>query len=1023
MSDKEDLNKDNKKPDANYWRSFRELHQDPEFIEASHHEFAKGATDDFDPKKLSSISRRKFIALLGASAALAGAGCSDYRDQGHIIPYDKKPEEITVGIPNYFASTINDGDSPYGVLIKTREGRPIKIDGNPDHPVSMGKVSGKCQASILSLYDPERLQNPMKKSSGGGFSKIGWNKVDSEVIEILSNAGSNEIAIVSQRIISPTEKKLLEDFKSKYPSANVYSYDVFNDSVKDSAWRKCYGSGKFPIIKWNDAKIILALESDFIGLEKDKVENIRLYADRRDVKDLDNFNRLYVAEGNMSVTGSSAEYRINLRPDAQLEFVNTLIKAVSNSNPKDSGLLSFAKKYYISEKKLNLLVGDLLENKGKSIVYSGYILPEEVHVAVNKLNVLLENEKLYNTDVSNVDIFPLSPNEDWQNLVDKMNRGEVAAVIHLDSNPAYHFPDDLGYNNALNKVPNVISLVESGNESSELGNYILPINHPLEAWGDYKTRTGFYSMQQPVINPLYNTRQKEAVLLQWMDNSKKFNQSIYHDYIMNNWQEEIYPTLNAELDFKRFWLGALHDGVVRSQDTPNKISGFNNAAYNPNTNENLDGNSYCILLKESYATGDGKFANNGWLQELPHPVSKVTWDNYAAISLATSKELGVKTNDIIDINIDGRKLSIPVLVQPGAADKTVSIELGYGRTKIGVVGEGVGFDASVLMTKKGGLTPWIYSNVSVKKGNGTHKLVSAQEHHAFDVGESRDPVKNRGILIEGTVDEYRRNHNFVQEDREEVKKQKSIFPVREFTGVKWAMAVDLNKCIGCGECVIACNAENNIPIVGKDQVAVGREMQWLRIDTYYAGTPEDPQVNRQLMLCQQCDMAPCESVCPVLATTHSPDGLNQMIYNRCVGTRYCSNNCPYKVRRFNFFNFRDHFRDQYQESESFDLVYNPEVTVRSRGVMEKCTFCVQRIMNARSNAIKENREIKGSDVTTACQDACNARAIHFGDMNDKESEFYKYRNHELGYYCLEELNTRPNVTYLAKLRNTHKEEA
>lgn len=1022
MPDNEEQNKNNKKPDPNYWRSFRELYQDPEFVEASHHEFHEGAKDDFDPGKLSGISRRKFIALLGASAALAGAGCSDYRNQGHIIPYDNKPEEITVGVPNYYASTLDDGESVCGVLIKTREGRPIKIDGNPDHPVSKGKVSGKAQASILALYDPERLQTPMKRGGGKSLNKTTWNKVDSEIAEILANAGSKEIAIVSKKIKSPTAKKLLEDFKAKYPSANVYTYDSFNDSVKNSAWKKSYGSDNFPLVKWNEAKIILALESDFLSLDKNKVENVRLFSEGRNVADMDSFNRLYVVEGNMSVTGSSADYRINLRPDAQLHFVNALIGAISNKNSKDADLVGFAKKHSISEQKLDYLVSDLLNNRGKSIVYSGYVLPEEVHVAVNKLNNLLGNESLYNTEASEIDVLSTSSTEDWQSLVDKMYAGNIAAVIHLDCNPAYHFPDDLEYNNALKKVPNVISLVESENETSELSNYVLPINHDLESWGDFKTRTGFYSMQQPVIDPIYDTRQKEAVLLQWINN-KKFDQEIYHDYLMNHWQNDIYPALNSQLDFKRFWLGALHDGVVHSSDNPEKMGSFNNASYNPNAQESFNEASFCILLKESYATGDGKFANNGWMQELPHPISKVTWDNYAAVSLPTSQELGVDTNDIIDINVNGRKLSLPVLVQPGAADKTVSIELGYGRTKIGVVGEGVGFDASVLMSKQGGVSPWIYSNASVKKGSGTHKLVSAQEHHAFDKGLSKDPVKGRGILIEGTVAEYMKNHNFVQEDREEVKNQKSIFPVREFTGVKWGMAVDLNKCIGCGECVIACNAENNIPIVGKDQVAVGREMQWLRVDTYYSGTPEDPQVNRQLMLCQQCDMAPCESVCPVLATTHSPDGLNQMIYNRCVGTRYCSNNCPYKVRRFNFFNFRDHFRDQYQESESFDLVYNPEVTVRSRGVMEKCTFCVQRIMNARSTAIRENREVKGSDVTTACQDACNANAIHFGDMNDKDSEFFSYRNHELGYYCLEELNTRPNVTYLAKLRNTHKEEA
>ncbi len=1020
MSEKEDLTPDKKKRDPNYWRSFSDLYNDPEYIEATHHEFKEGVTDDFEPNKLSGLSRRKFLALVGASAALAAAGCSDYRDQGHIIPYDNKPEEITVGVPNYYASTSTGCEDGCGILIKTREGRPIKIDGNPDSPYSKGKTCAKCQASLLELYDPERLQGPLKRGSDGKLSKISWNSVDREVTSALSGVGDKEISIVSKRIISPTTKKLLEDFVAKYPTANVYLYSLLDKGIKNSAWKKCYGTDTYPLIKWNEAKVILALESDFLGLGKNKVENVRLYAEGRDSDNLDKFNRLYVAEGNMSVTGANADYRINLRPDAQLEFVNALIHAASNNNSRDKSLSDFGDKYSLDKNKLRILTSDLLSNKGQSIVHAGEMLPENVQIAVNKLNAVLGNENLYNTEMSNVEISPLSTDDELQDLVNKMNSSKVAAVIHFDSNPVYHFADDLGYEDALKKVENVISLTESENESSELAKYVLPINHDFESWGDFKTRTGFYAMQQPVINPIYDTRQKEAVLLQWINNDKKYDLAIYHDYLMNNWEKGIYPTLNAELDFKRFWLGALHDGVVHSQDKPDKFGKFNSDAYNPNESQKVDANSYCILLKESYATGDGKFADNAWMQELPHPISKVAWDNYAAVSVETAKELGIQTNDFINISVDGRKLSIPAFIQPGAANKTVTIELGYGRTKIGTVGENTGFDASVLMSKKGGLSPWIYSGASVEKGNGTYLLVTAQEHHAFDIGFTRDPLKNRGIIIEGTVDQYKKDPKFV---RKQQKEERSFYPTKEFPGVKWAMSIDLNKCIGCGECVIACNAENNIPIVGKEQVHKGRRMHWMRIDTYYSGTPEEPNVSIQPMLCQQCDMAPCESVCPVLATTHSPDGLNQMIYNRCVGTRYCSNNCPYKVRRFNFFNFRDHYDNHYQQAQIFDLIYNPEVTVRSRGVMEKCTFCIQRIMNAKSKAIKENREVRGSDVTTACEDACNSRAIHFGDMNHDNVPFVKYRDHPLGYYVLEELSTRPNITYLAKLRNTHEEEA
>ncbi len=1014
-------------PDINYWRSFESLYKDPAVIEDTHHEFQKGVTDDFDLNKISGLSRRKFLTLVAASAALAGAGCSNYRDEGDIIPYNNKPESITLGQPNYYASTANGCRNGCGVLIKTREGRPIKVDGNPDHPVNKGKACAKCQASILNLYDPERLRNPLIKTKNGDQLKSTWQNIDDKISSLLSASGGKEIAVITHRIISPSTKKVMQDFQQKYPDTKIYSYELFNEDTRNNAWKKTHGADVFPLIKWNEAKIIVALEADFLGIGENKTENAILFSEGREVKNLDNFNRLYVVEGSLSVTGSNADYRIRLRPDAELEFVSAISHAVQGSGPNDPVLKSFADKYNIPLIKIKFMVDDLQKNKGKSIIYAGDTLPESVHIAVNKLNETLNNGSMYRTDSSKIYLQALSTTEEWESLIGRMNNGNIAAVIHFDSNPVYHLPDDYGYADALKKVPDVITLTENENESSAASNYILPINHPFESWGDFKTRTGFYSMRQPVISPLYNTRQKEAVLLLWSKGpNEKFNEDLFHNYLMKFWETEIYPGLNAELEFKKFWLSALHDGVVKSNDNPVSIGSFNNSISAENSgNKNSE---YVINLRESYATGDGRFANNGWMQELPHPISKITWDNYAAISLSTAKELNINTThdmndvsyDMIEVSVNGRKLEIPAFVQPGAADKTITIEMGYGRRNVGVVGTGVGFNAGILISKNSGVSPWIY-NGEVKKIDKTYKLVTNQEHHTFDVGITKDQVQKRGIIREGTVDEYKKNPHFLygEENKHE---EESLYYPHDYPDVKWAMAIDLNKCLGCGECVIACNAENNIPIVGKDQVGKGREMHWIRIDRYYSGTPDDPSVSTQVMLCQQCDHAPCENVCPVLATTHSPDGVNQMIYNRCVGTRYCSNNCPYKVRRFNFFNYRDHFKEKYQETDIFNLVYNPEVTVRSRGVMEKCTFCYQRVMAARSDAIRENRKVKGTDVKTACQEACSTNAIKFGDMNDKDSEFFKYRNHELGYYVLADLNVRPNVTYLAKLRNTHKEE-
>ncbi len=1017
-------------PDTDYWRSFKELYKDTSTVESSHHEFSKNVTDDFDPSKLKGISRRKFIALVSASAALAGAGCSDYRSKGFIVPYNQMPEEVTVGNPTYYASTSTACAHSCGVLIKTREGRPIKIDGNPDHPVSKGKTCAKCQASIINLYDPDRLEFPLERS-GNEFLKSDWKVVDDAIISALNNSSSKQIAIITHTINSPTSKKVLDDFVQKYPNTKIYSYELFNEQIRNSAWKKCYGTDNFPLINWNQAKIIVGLETDFLGIDGNKVETARLFSDGRNFHQTDNFNRLYIFEGSISVTGMNADYRIKLRPDAQYELVLSLLNELNKkgiSIPAGSqaysgySLDSFAQKYSVSKNRLNLLVKDLINNQGSSLVYPGRTLPEEVHVAANILNEALGNTKLYRTDVIETPVLSLSSKDDLAGLVQDINSGNVAVVIHYDSDPVYHLPKDFGYAEAVKKVPMIISMAGSKNDSSALGNYVLPINHDFESWGDFKTRNGFYSMQQPVIDPIFDTRQKEAILLTWLKGTPViYDDQIYHKYLKNNWEQNIYPGMNSQMNFTEFWNAALHDGIVIFDETAPSLGSFDKSAGDSLTQPSGSHSGFVVALRESYQAGDGKFLNNGWMLELPHPVSKITWDNYAAISNKTAKSLNVDDGDFISIQTGNRKLEIPAFIQPGAADNTITIELGFGRKVVGIVGTGVGFDAGILMTKAGDFSPWIYEASSVTKGSGSYKLASTMEHHLFDNELTTNVAQKRKIIQEGTVEEYTKNPNFLNAPRPN--EEESLYHNHPYPGVKWGMVVDLNKCIGCGDCVVACVSENNIPIVGKDQVLVSREMQWLRVDRYYSGTIEEPTVSNQLMLCQQCDNAPCENVCPVAATTHSPDGLNQMVYNRCVGTRYCSNNCPYKVRRFNFFNFRDHFRDHFQQSQLFSLANNPEVTVRSRGVMEKCTFCIQRIMDARSLAIEEHREFKGSDVKTACQEACNTNAIMFGDENDKNSIIHKYRNHELAYYVLEDLNTRPNVTYLAKLRNTETEVA
>src|SRR3989339_131967 len=1018
-------NEENKK----FWLSLDDLKNSLNFAKAKENEFAEGMTEEFNLDAQPSHSRRKFLALAGASAAFAATACTDYRDKGEIIPYNKKPDDLTIGVANYYASTCTGCSNTCGILIKTREGRPIKIDGNPDHPISRGKICAAGQANILNLYDPERLKEPLS-GANGKFKPANWKNIDNKIIEAMNKASADnkEIAIITHSVLSPSQKKLFEDFKLKYPTGKVYSYELFNDKNRQSAWKQCYGESNFPVISWGDANVILSLESDFLGNEGNFVEQIRLVAGKRNVDDAKNFNRLYVAEGGMSLTGMNSDHRLRIKPDAQFEFVMSLLNEIifvrkvtsTTLNPSLSAkigqynLKGTTSKYKLSENVLNSLVNDLISNKGKSIVYAGDILSEEVHIAVNALNDVLGNNALYNKERGNVKQMPLSENAEIESLINSMNGGNVAVILHFDTNPVFHFAPDYGYASALKKVPVVVTMCENENDTSVRSNYVLPIHHNFESWGDFQTRTGLFSLQQPVIAPLYNTRQKESILhLLIGGNAENYSEDGYHQYMMKNWEQNIYPSLSVASDFRSFWFAALHDGVVNYKAPAQTIGEIYTSA-----NELLhypDSKGVILMLTRNYTIGDGRFANNGWLQELPHPVSKVTWDNYASISLNTSKQLGVKIGDYIEIKASGKKLSVPVMIQPGMADGVVSIELGYGRKVGGTVGSKVGFDGIQFISKKN-YTPMLISGISISKASGKYKFASTQEHHAINEPEVMEFHKQRSIIQEGTVAAYIKNPDFFREGKPKIE-DISIVNRVQYTGTKWAMAIDLNKCVGCGICVSACNVENNVPIVGKDMVKVGREMHWIRVDRYYSDSPEEPETSNQPMLCMHCDDAPCENVCPVVATNHSPDGLNQMIYNRCVGTRYCSNNCPYKVRRFNFYNFRNHFADGYYNKDSLSLMQNPEVTVRSRGVMEKCTFCVQRIMEARQEAIKNGVPLKGSEVKTACQEACPAEAITFGDAHEKDSPIDYIRNHKLGYHVLEELNIKPNVTYIARLRN------
>lgn len=1002
-----------KKPQPMYWQSLEELHGDPEVLEAKHHEFKKGVTEDFDINELSGISRRRFLAAMSASAAFALASCSDYvgrRVNGEIVPYNEHPNEIVIGRPNYYASTVTTHMGACPVLIKAREGRPLKVIGNADHPLTKGRIESHFQARISSMYDPSRLTQPVK----GDGSSADWIAINKDVQKAV--LGDQEMVILTHRVMSPTAKKVLEDLQKARSNVKVVSYGLLSSQMRDSAWKKSYGQDRFPAIKWDQPNIILALDSDFLGIEGDE-EAHRLYSTRRDVLNDKSFNRLYVAEGNLSQTGMNADYRMRVRPDNQLAFVLALAKALQEvgvsvpSELSSKATMSF-KDLGVSESLAKTLLSDLKKNMGKSLIYAGDRLPESVHIAVNALNAALGAEKLYDTDAWPVDQMPLADTKTLQDFVKQLAAGKYAAVVHWNTNPVYDLAG-LNYAEALSKAKLSVSLNTHMNETGAASAYVLPIHHDFECWGDYETRSGYLSLQQPIIHPLYDTRQAEGIFLSWT--GEEYSEKLYMNYLKKNWMDGAYRKSNAMTDFNQYWSVALHDGFVKLSSGNTSLGGFKSAALSQIASPRK-ASGHVLSLHGSYATLDGEFADNGWLQEIPHPVSKVVWDNYAAMSVGTAKALGVKTEQNVQVSVNGKSIVLPVLEQPGMAEDVIAIEIGYGRTKAGDIGSEVGVDALPLVDFASD-SPMI-SKADVSPASGKHHLVTTQNHHAFDIPREQDLHYKRGIVHEANYLAYEQDPHSAEKHGH---KPVNVTSSHTYEGIKWEMAIDMNKCTGCNACVMACNIENNIPVVGPDQVDRGREMHWMRLDRYYSGTPEEPKIALQVMLCQHCDNAPCEVVCPVNATNHSPDGLNQMAYNRCVGTRYCSNNCPYKVRRFNFYDYRKRFEKAYYTGKSLQLQHNPEVTVRSRGVMEKCTFCVQRIMWARQEAIREKRELKGSDVITACQEVCPSEAIYFGDINDSKSMVSKHRKAVTGYQVLEEWNARPAVTYVAKLRNTYEE--
>ncbi|MBX0290766.1 TAT-variant-translocated molybdopterin oxidoreductase [Hymenobacter sp. HSC-4F20] len=1004
-----------------YWKGIEELENSPEFVKNALTEFA-----DFLPVKESNGSadatvapRRDFLKLMGFGIAAATlASCE--APVRKAIPYLNKPEEVDPGIANFYASTFFNGQDYNSILVKTREGRPIKFEGNPESPITRGGLSARAQAVVLSLYDGGRLQHFAKKGA-----KIDKDQLDQEVRNALAGAG--RIAIVSPTIISPSTKKVIADFATRFAGTEHIMYDV-----NSAAGLLRANGGVLPAYDFSKADVIVSFGADFLGTWISPVEYARQYITNRKVsKEKQTMSRHFQFESNMSLTGSNADVRVPLKPsemgEAVLAVYNTVVGGGSASSYTD--------------KRVQTAAAELKRAGARGLVVSGSNDPA-VQALVAAINQNLGSAAV---DVANPSMVRQGDDARMSRLLRDISAGQVGAVIFYHANPVFDHPmgADLAAALKAGKVRTTISLNDRLDETGELCTYAAPDHHFLESWNDYEPKRGFLSLAQPVITPLFATRQAQDSLLTWAGNP-----TTYYNYLRSQWR----GVLGG--DFNKAWDKAVHDGVATGSASPAPVAqvaaglDVNGAISAIKSAPKASGIELAIYEKVGIGNGSNLFANNPWLQELPDPVTKATWGNYVTVPRAYAAAQGWEQGDVVKVSVNGKSVELPILIQPGQATGTVGIALGYGRVKAGKVGNELGQNVLPLVAMRNDAI--VYSNVvQITPTGAKSPIAQTQTHHTI--------MDRKQVVQEATLKQYIDNPKEVTEYEKIstpeglAKPNKvSLWQDYEYKNHHWGMAIDLNSCIGCGSCVIGCQAENNVAVVGKQEVINRREMHWLRIDRYYSSNhhktefetkgkldtyaamedpSENPQVIFQPMLCQHCNHAPCETVCPVLATTHSSEGLNQMTYNRCVGTRYCANNCPYKVRRFNWFSYYSNEKFETVNGHMFTdlgrMVLNPDVTVRARGVMEKCSFCVQRIQLGKLEAKKQKRRPQDGEVVSACAQSCPTQAIVFGDMRDPNSRISQILRREDGeraFHVLDSINVQPNVTYLTKIRNTESSE-
>jgi MoCo/4Fe-4S cofactor protein with predicted Tat translocation signal len=964
-----------------YWRSLEELAESESFQEMLHREFPEQASEWTD-----SVSRRRFLQLMAASLALAGLNGCVSAPAEKIVPYVRAPEEIVPGRPLFFATAMPLAGYGAGVLVESHMGRPTKVEGNPTHPASLGATDVFAQASVLTLYDPDRSQvvnNAGEISTWSAF----LNAASLELERQRESRGAG-LRLLTGTVTSPTLAHQIQELLTQFPAARWHQYEPVNRDNARAGAQLALGEDVNTVYDLSPAKVLLSLDADFLCTGPGALRYARDFAAARRIEgEQAEMNRLYVVESTPSNTGMMADHRLPMQASEIEGFARAVVQQVGLGA---SGDISPTMAVY--SQWIDAVVGDLKAHRGASLVVAGESQPPIVHALAHAMNHALGNVGRTVSYTDPVEAQPVSQIDSLAELTREMAAGQVEFLVILGGNPVLTAPADLAFAEHLSNVRVRVHLSLDDDETSRLCHWHVPEAHHLESWADVRAYDGTVSLLQPLIAPLYGGKTALEVLAVLTGQPGRSS----HELVRSYWQAR-----RGEKDFERFWEQSLNDGVVAGTALP-ELHVSLRTDYHNRIEEALSAPTHPGLevnFRPDPTIFDGQFANNAWLQELPKTLTTLTWDNAALVSPATAERFGLQNGDVVELARAGQTVRAPAWILPGQPDRTVTLHLGYGRTRSGRVGTGIGFNAYPLRRAQ---APWFDSGVELRPTGERYPLATTQRHHNM---EGRHPVRV------GTLGEYRQNPHFAHEAGHEAPAALSLYPGHRYEGYAWGMTIDLNACTGCSACVIACQAENNIPVVGKEEVIREREMHWIRVDRYFQGDLENPRTYAQPVPCMQCENAPCEVVCPVGATVHSSEGLNDMVYNRCVGTRYCSNNCPYKVRRFNFLQFADF------DTPSLRLLRNPDVTVRSRGVMEKCTYCVQRINAARIEAEKEDRRIRDGEIATACQAVCPTRAITFGDLNDPQSRVTSLKAEPRDYGLLADLNTRPRTTYLARLRN------